>query len=154
VASIKEVGLLFLLFVVVPILELMVIVQVGQSLGAWNTVAVLLIDSLAGAWLVKHQGLGLIRKSRERLRNGEMPGEEISAGIAVLFAGALMLTPGFVTDAVGLLLLIPPVRHVLVGSIRRRFRSRLSPNFASPDLPSWNPTNPEDGKHRPGEDQL
>ena len=108
-------GLLFLLFVVVPVLELMVIVQVGQSLGAWNTVAVLLIDSLVGAWLVKHQGLGLIRKSRERLRNGEMPGEEISAGIAVLFAGALMLTPGFVTDAVGLLLLIPPVRHVLVG---------------------------------------
>ncbi len=153
-ARIKEVGLLFLLFVVVPILELMVIVQVGQSLGAWNTVAVLLIDSLVGAWLVKHQGLGLIRKSRERLRNGEMPGEEISAGIAVLFAGALMLTPGFVTDAVGLLLLIPPVRHVLVGSIRRRFRSRLSPNFASPDLPSWNPTNPEEWKHRPGEDQL
>ena len=70
-ARIKEVGLLFLLFVVVPVLELMVIVQVAQSLGAWNTVAVLLIDSLAGAWLVKHQGLGLIRKSRERLRNGE-----------------------------------------------------------------------------------
>jgi UPF0716 protein FxsA len=154
VARIKEVGLLFFLFVVVPILELVVIVQVGQSLGAWNTVGLLVIDSLVGAWLVKHQGLGLIRKSRERLRNGEMPGDEISAGIAVLFAGALMLTPGFVTDAFGLLLLVPPVRNVLIGSIRRRFRSRLSPDFAPPDLPSWNPTDPVEGQHPPGEDEL
>ena len=145
-------GLLFLLFVAVPILELMVIVQVGQSLGAWNTAGLLVVDSLLGAWLVKHQGLGLIRKSRERLRNGEMPGSEISAGIAVLFAGALMLTPGFVTDAVGLMLLIPPIRNLLTSSIRRRFRSRLSTNFASPDLPSWNPIDPAEGGHSPEEE--
>ena len=98
---IKQVGLLFLLFVVVPILELVVIIQVGQSLGALNTAALLVIDSLVGAWLVKHQGLGLIRKSQERLRNGEMPSDEISAGIALLFAGALMLTPGFLLTASG-----------------------------------------------------
>ena len=110
-------GLLFLLFVVVPILELVVIIQVGQSLGALNTAALLVIDSLVGAWLVKHQGLGLIRKSQERLRNGEMPSDEISAGIALLFAGALMLTPGFLTDGFGLMLLIPPVRQLLIGSI-------------------------------------
>ena len=145
-------GLLFLLFVAVPILELMVIVQVGQSLGAWNTAGLLVVDSLLGAWLVKHQGLGLIRKSRERLRNGEMPGSEISAGIAVLFAGALMLTPGFVTDAVGLMLLIPPIRNLLTSSIRRRFRSRLSSNFASPDLPPWNPIDPTEGGHSPEEE--
>ena len=145
-------GLLFLLFVAVPILEIMVIVQVGQSLGAWNTAGLLVVDSLLGAWLVKHQGLGLIRKSRERLRNGEMPGSEISAGIAVLFAGALMLTPGFVTDAVGLMLLIPPIRNLLTSSIRRRFHSRLSTNFASQDLPSWNPIDPTEGGHSPEEE--
>ncbi|HJM20743.1 MAG TPA: FxsA family protein [Acidimicrobiales bacterium] len=145
-------GLLFLLFVVVPILELVVIIQVGQSLGAWNTAGVLVVDSLAGAWLVKHQGLGLIRKSRERIRNGEMPGSEISAGIAVLFAGALMLTPGFVTDAVGLMLLIPPIRNLLTSSIRRRFHSRLSTNFASQDLPSWNPIDPTEGGYPPKEE--
>ena len=98
--------LLFVIFVVVPILELMLIIQVGQAVGAWNTVTLLVVDSLVGAWLVKHQGLGLLRKSRDRLRNGEMPSDEIFSGVTVLFAGALMLTPGFLTDAIGLFLLI------------------------------------------------
>ena len=98
-------GILFILFVVVPILELMVIIQVGQSVGAWNTVILLVVDSLVGAWLVKRQGIGLLKKSQERLRNGEVPSDEIFSGVAVLFAGALMLTPGFLTDFIGLLLL-------------------------------------------------
>ena len=92
--------LLFVLFIVVPILELMLIIQVGQAVGAWNTVILLVVDSLVGAWLVKHQGLGLLRKSKDRLRNGEMPSDEIFSGVAVLFAGALMLTPGFLLSLI------------------------------------------------------
>ena len=151
---IKQVGLLFLLFVVVPILELVVIIQVGQSLGALNTAALLVIDSLVGAWLVKHQGLGLIRKSQERLRNGEMPSDEISAGIALLFAGALMLTPGFLTDGFGLMLLIPPVRKLLIGSIRRRFRSRLSNEFDPGHMRSWDLIDPAEGGNQGGEEEY
>ena len=97
-------AVLFVLFIVVPIVELVLIIQVGQVLGAWNTIGLLIIDSLVGAWLVKHQGLGLLKRSRERLQKGEMPSDEIFSGIAILFAGALMLTPGFLTDAVGLII--------------------------------------------------
>ena len=79
-------SLLFVLFIVVPIVELVLIIQVGQVLGAWNTVFLLVLDSLLGAWLVKRQGIGLLRKSQERLRKGEMPSEEIVAGMTVLLS--------------------------------------------------------------------
>lgn len=130
-------ALLFVLFVVVPILELMVIIQVGQSVGAWNTVILLVADSLVGAWLVKHQGVGLLKKSQDRLRNGELPSDEIFSGVAVLFAGALMLTPGFLTDLIGLLLLVPPIRVGVLLIVRRRFRSRIATNFTTSNLPEW-----------------
>lgn len=129
--------LLFVLFVVVPILELMVIIQVGQAVGAWNTVTLLVVDSLVGAWLVKHQGLGLLRKSQVRIRNGEMPSDEIFSGVAVLFAGALMLTPGFLTDVIGLFLLVPPVRSGVLNIVRRKFRARIATNFTTSNLPDW-----------------
>ena len=129
--------LLFVLFIVVPILELMLIIQVGQAVGAWNTVILIVVDSLVGAWLVKHQGLGLLRKSKDRLRNGEMPSDEIFSGVAVLFAGALMLTPGFLTDVIGLFLLIPPIRNGVLGVARRKFRSRIATNFTTSNLPDW-----------------
>jgi len=138
------VALLFVLFVVVPILELMVIIQVGQSVGAWNTVILLVADSLVGAWLVKHQGVGLLKKSQDRLRNGELPSDEIFSGVAVLFAGALMLTPGFLTDLIGLLLLVPPIRVGVLLIVRRRFRSRIATNFTTSNLPEWDMEIPPD----------
>jgi UPF0716 protein FxsA len=138
------VGVLFILFVVVPILELMVIIQVGQSVGAWNTVILLVVDSLVGAWLVKHQGIGLLKKSQDRLRNGELPSDEIFSGVTVLFAGALMLTPGFLTDLVGLLLLVPPIRAVVLMIVRRKFRSRIGTSFTTSNLPEWDMDKPSD----------
>ena len=128
-------AVLFILFVVVPILELMIIIQVGQSVGAWNTVILLVVDSLVGAWLVKHQGIGLLKKSQDRMRNGELPSDEIFSGVAVLFAGALMLTPGFLTDLIGLLLLVPPIRAGALLIVRRKFRSRIATNFTTSNLP-------------------
>lgn len=137
-------GVLFILFVVVPILELMVIIQVGQSVGAWNTVILLVVDSLVGAWLVKHQGIGLLKKSQDRLRNGELPSDEIFSGVTVLFAGALMLTPGFLTDLVGLLLLVPPIRALVLMIVRRKFRSRIGTSFTTSNLPEWDMDKPSD----------
>jgi len=138
------VAVLFILFVVVPILELMVIIQVGQSVGAWNTVILLVVDSLVGAWLVKHQGIGLLKKSQDRLRNGELPSDEIFSGVTVLFAGALMLTPGFLTDLLGLLLLVPPIRALVLMIVRRKFRSRIGTSFTTSNLPEWDMDKPSD----------
>ena len=146
---IKEVAVLLVLFIVVPILELIFIIQVGQAVGVWNTVSLLILDSLVGAWLVKHQGLGLLRRSRERLQNGEMPSDEIFSGIVILFAGALMLTPGFLTDAVGLVMLIPPIRVGVLAAIRRRLRSRITTTSTTLNPPSWDQERPSDDEERP-----
>ena len=142
-------AVLFLLFIVVPIVELVLIIQVGQAFGAWNTVGLLIIDSLVGAWLVKPQGLGLLKRSRERLQKGEMPSDEIFSGIAILFAGALMLTPGFLTDAVGLIILIPPIRSIAIAGIRRNFRSRATNTSATWNLEVWNSEDLDDEQEPP-----
>lgn len=118
------VAVLFLLFLVVPFLELFVILQVGRTIGALNTVAVLVLVSVAGAWLVKREGLGVLRRAQERVRRGAVPGRELVDGVLILFAGALLLTPGFLTDVVALLLLVPPVRAALRVAVTRRLRHR------------------------------
>ncbi len=118
------VALLFVVFLVVPVIELAVIIQVGQEIGALNTIAVLLIISFAGAWLVKREGTGVARRFREQMAIGHVPGREIADGVLILFAGALLLTPGFVTDLLGLALLLPPVRSVIRGSLMRQVAVR------------------------------
>ncbi len=114
-------GWLALVFLVVPIIELVVIIQVGQVIGAWYTVALLVAISVVGAWLVKREGLGVIRRFRRQLEAGSIPGREIVDGVLILFAGALLLTPGFLTDLFGILLLVPPVRAVIRTAVLRRF---------------------------------
>lgn len=124
-------GWLIVVFLVVPIIELVVIVQVGQVIGVWYTIALLIAVSVAGAWLVKREGLGVIRRFRRQLEAGSLPGRELVDGVLILFAGALLLTPGFLTDVFGLLLLTPPVRSVIRATLLRRFsiRDRYRPNL-------------------------
>ena len=117
--------MLLLLFIVVPIVELAIIIQVGSSMGVLTTVVLLIAVSVVGAWLVKFQGLGVMRRITEQLSKGEMPTTELVNGGMILFAGALMLTPGFLTDAVGLALLLPPVRAVVRPMLARRFQGRI-----------------------------
>lgn len=111
---------LVVLFIVVPLVELFVIVQVAGSIGVISTLALLLAVSIAGSWLVRREGLGILSRARTMVRNGDVPTDEIINGVLVLGAGALLLTPGFVTDAVGLLLLISPTRALARNLIRRR----------------------------------
>ncbi len=113
--------LLFLVFLVTPIVELWVIVQVASSTGVLNAIGLLVLVSVVGAWLVKREGLGILRRIGEETAAGRIPGREIVNGLLVLFAGALMLTPGFVTDALGLSLLFPPTRALIRGLATRRF---------------------------------
>lgn len=115
---------LFLLFLAVPFVELFVILQVGRAIGALNTIAVLILVSVVGAWLVKREGLGVLRRAQERMSRGAVPGRELVDGVLILFAGALLLTPGFVTDAVAVLLLLPPVRATVRAAATRRLRRR------------------------------
>lgn len=109
------------LFLVVPLAELYVIIQVGQAIGALNTIGLLLLDSLVGGWLMKREGLGVMRRLQSQLQEGRVPGKEIVDAFLILFGGALMLAPGFMTDLVGMALLLPPVRVVVRRVLARRF---------------------------------
>lgn len=115
------VGLLVVLFVVVPLVELYVIVTVAGAIGVVPTLALLLAVSVGGAWLVKRQGLGVWRRTQAAVQRGEVPASEVVDGAVLLGAGSLLLVPGFVTDTIGLLLLVPPVRAVFRHRLLRRW---------------------------------
>ncbi len=114
--------LLILLFIVVPIAELYVIIQVGQAIGALPTIALLIADSILGSWLLRHHGRGAWARFTESLGRGRIPTNEVADGAMILFGGALMLTPGFLTDLLGMLLLLPPTRALLRPVLLRRVR--------------------------------
>ena len=120
------VGVLAVLFLVVPFVELFVLLQVGQAIGVLDTLGLLILVSVVGAWLVKREGLGVLRRAQERVAAGGVPGRELVDGVLILFAGALLLTPGFLTDVVAVLLLLPPVRAALRGATVRWLRRRSS----------------------------
>jgi UPF0716 protein FxsA len=111
---------LIVLFIVVPIAELYVIIQVGEAIGLWPTLALLLADALLGSFLLKHQGRGAWLRFNEALAQRRFPGKEVVDGLLIVVGGTLLLAPGFLTDIVGLLLLIPPTRAI-VRSLLRRF---------------------------------
>jgi UPF0716 protein FxsA len=111
---------------VVPIAELAVLIQVGSEIGVWWTILLLIAVSVLGSWLVKREGLGLWARANRELAAGRMPTKELLDGILVLFAGALLLTPGFLTDIVGILLLLPPTRAVIRRILRARFERRMT----------------------------
>lgn len=116
--------LLGVLFLLVPIAELYVIVQVAQGIGVLNTIGLLLLVSAAGAWLCKREGLAVLGRVRASLNRYELPSRELADGALILFAGALMLSPGFVTDCFAVLLLLPPTRAVFRGALLRALQRR------------------------------
>jgi UPF0716 protein FxsA len=118
-------AILVLLFVVVPIVEILVIIQVGQAIGAWWTVLLLVADSVLGAWLLRREGARTWRAFREALQAGRWPGDEVAQGAMVIVGGTLLLTPGFVTDVVGFILLVPVSRRVLSRTVRSRVKARV-----------------------------
>jgi UPF0716 protein FxsA len=118
--------LLLLAFIVVPIIELYVIIQVGQSIGVLWTVALLLADSILGGILMRSQGRLAWRRFTEALARGRMPAKEVLDGALVIFGGAFLLTPGFISDIFGLALLAPPSRAVIRKTVLRRFTSRFA----------------------------
>src|SRR3954447_14137967 len=108
--------LLFLLFICVPIVEIWVIIQVGEAIGVLPTIGLLILDSIVGAWLMRSQGRIVWRRFNETLAEGRVPAREVLDGTLVIFGGALQLAPGFVTDALGLFLVVPPPRAMAGGT--------------------------------------
>jgi UPF0716 protein FxsA len=119
------VPILILAFVVVPLAELAVIVAVGDALGLLPTLLLLLVISVAGAWLAKREGLAAWRRFQRAVAEGRVPTVEVADGAMVLLAGALLLTPGFLTDVAGVLLLLPPTRAALRRLVPRLAARRL-----------------------------
>jgi UPF0716 protein FxsA len=117
--------LLFLVFIGVPFAEIYVLLQVGHVIGVLNTLALLILVSAVGAWLVKQAGISVLRRMQAALNAGRVPGAEVVDGFLILLAGALMITPGFLTDIVGIFLLLPPVRVGVRRALRRYFAHRI-----------------------------
>ena len=112
--------ILLLLFVVVPIAELYTIIKVGGAIGFLNTFGLIVLVAVVGGWLMKREGLRVWRRFNETLAAGRAPTKEIIDGVLVLAAGALMLTPGFITDVFGILMIFPPTRAIFRGYVLRR----------------------------------
>ena len=114
------IGLLALLFLAVPVAELYVILQVTHSVGVPETILLLIGVSVLGAWLAKLAGLGVLNRLQQTVRAGRVPSAELVDGALVLFAGALLITPGFLSDCLAILLLLPPSRAVVRGIVTIR----------------------------------
>ena len=117
---------LFLAFTIIPFLEIYLLIKVGSYLGAFNTVMIVVLTGFLGALLARYQGLQTMLKVRESLGRGEMPAEELLDALLILLAGIVLLTPGFLTDLAGLLILIPTTRLVFKRWLRKRLDDWIS----------------------------
>ena len=124
--------ILFLVFIVVPIAELYVILQVGEAIGAVPTIAILIADSIIGSMLLRSQGRAVWRRFQATMQAGRMPHREVMDGVLVIFGGAFLITPGFITDIIGLLLLLPPTRALIRSRVVRRLGRRVAVSVGSP----------------------
>ena len=117
--------LLVLVFIVVPIAELFVIIQVGELIGVWPTLLLLLLDAIVGSWLLKREGRAAWRRFNQALAERRLPGKEVADGFLVVLGGALLIAPGFLTDILGYLLVLPFTRPLVRGAVVRYLASRV-----------------------------
>lgn len=108
------------LFIVMPVAEMAVLIKVGGIIGVLNTIGLVLLTAVIGAWLLRQQGLATLLKANQRLNSGELPAKEVAEGLILAVGGALLLTPGFITDTIGFLCLLPGSRHWLASQALKR----------------------------------
>ena len=124
--------LLVFLFIGVPIAEITLLIRVGTAIGVFNTIAFVIFTAVLGAYLVRKQGLETVNKLQQETNAGRVPAMQIAEGVALLFAGAVLMTPGFITDALGFAILIPPVRQALIAwSAKNLFKGQVHTAYAS-----------------------
>ncbi len=114
----------FLFFIVVPLIEVMLFITIGKYIGLWNTIIIIIITGIIGAVLVKSQGITILNKTLEEIKSNKIPIFSIFEGIAILIAGAFLLTPGFLTDTLGCILLIPKTRNLIISYIATHLKKR------------------------------
>ena len=140
--------LLVILFIVIPVAELYVIIQVGQAIGVWPTLGLLLLDAVLGALLLRHQGRGAWRRFNEAIAQRRFPGKEVADGVLIVIGATLLLTPGFISDIFGIFLLIPPTRAIARGLLKRFTVGR----FTVVGMPGGNPFGGSGSGARPSRD--
>ncbi|MCP4983201.1 MAG: FxsA family protein [Gammaproteobacteria bacterium] len=121
------------IFLLVPIIEIYLLIQVGQVIGAGWTIFLVVLTAVLGVWLLKIQGLSTLTRAQQKMQENELPAGEILEGMGLVVAGALLLTPGFFTDVLGFLLLFPPTRIWLVSRIAARMVVASSVNVQGYD---------------------
>lgn len=122
----SPIGLILLAaLIVVPMAEIAVLIEVGGRIGVGATLALIVLTAMLGAWMLRRQGLAVLRRAQQQMRDGALPVGEVFEGFCLVVAGALLLTPGFLSDAVGALLLLPPARAWLYRRVRHRLEDRL-----------------------------
>jgi UPF0716 protein FxsA len=134
---------LFVLFTALPLVDLWVLLQIGRALGLWSTIALVVATGMAGAWLARTEGARVIRGWRRAMTEGRLPEEGVLSGALVLAGGLLLVTPGVISDVLGLALLFPPSRRLAAAALRRWLRRQLeagrihvvSRGFPPPDEP-------------------
>ena len=116
--------MIFLIFIIIPILEITIFITVGSNIGVLNTIAIILITALVGIFLVRRRGLSLLFNARQNMSGGMMPTEEIKGGIFLLISGLLLITPGFFTDCVSFAVFLKPVQDFIALRAKNYFVSR------------------------------
>jgi len=121
---------LFLLFAILPIVEIAILINVGEQIGGWYTVAIVILTAFAGAHLVRQQGLSTLMQAQQKMQTGIMPGQEMAEGLLLVIAGVLLVTPGFITDSIGFLLSLPITRPLIArGLVKNLALKMVSPSF-------------------------
>lgn len=116
--------MIFLLFIIIPIIEISIFITIGSNIGILNTIAIILLTALVGIFLVRRKGLSLLFNARQNMSQGIMPTEEIKGGIFLLISGLLLITPGFFTDCIGFSMFLKPVQNFVAFKAKQYFQSR------------------------------
>lgn len=119
---------LFFIFAVLPILEIALLINVGEQIGGWNTVAIVIVTAFVGASLVRQQGVATLFQAQTKMSQGQMPGQEMAEGLLLVIAGVLLVTPGFITDGIGLLFTLPMTRPRIASFLMKHIPMSVAGN--------------------------
>ena len=117
---------LFLIFAVIPVIELALLIKIGSVIGTLNTIIIVILTAIVGAYMVKLEGIAVMYRIQENMQQGTFPAEELINGMMILMAGVLLLTPGFFTDVIGFLMVFPVSRGVIKRIAGRYIKKRIS----------------------------
>jgi UPF0716 protein FxsA len=117
---------LFMIFAVVPVIELALLINIGSLIGVLNTVIIVILTATIGAYMVRMEGIGVMYRIQRNMQEGIFPGNELINGMMILIAGAMLLTPGFFTDVLGFLMVFPVSREFIKKIARRYIKKKMS----------------------------